>query len=571
MYIKIEIKQSTWSFRELIFAPLSRFLRQGCVTGFLLISIFLMTACSGTDNSSSSGNASRPLSADQEIRGWMILSDDVDGGLRTIQRAADYDINHLQISHHVIHDLRHVRDPKRLEIAKILTEAAKNAGIQEVAFWDRNLYPLSYYPDEFKTGPDGTINLDDPEFWDWLRNDYREMLDMAPPIEALILTFIETGARVENQYSETMKSDAEKLAAIVNAVAGVVIDEYGMNLYARTFAYDDEEFDWIVGAIDLFEHDEIRLMMKETPHDFFITHPLDVYAGQLARPTIIEFDTAGEYHGHGMVLNTFPEVFLNRFADYLRRDHIVGYVARTDRYGTTQIVDRPAEIHLKALSMYFEDRSTIPDDIYRKFITERYGDRAYPMLRAAFENSLDITLSTFYTLNTNSTNHSKLNHDPYPSSYGRHVSGEWMDPPVTYVQRGVNREFHYWKDIVNTLAPNWAKAGGTQLEEVPWVLEEGWLDQQENMNEEYLQFILTEKEYGVALAMENLKHLEAARPYLSNEDYEDLYHHFNHTLLTIRLHREAAAAYWGFRIYARGSEFRSDYLVSTLDAHWITC
>jgi hypothetical protein len=306
-------------------------------------------------------------------------------------------------------------------------------------------------------------------------------------------------------------------------------------------------------------------MMKETPHDFFLTHPPDFYAGQIPRPTIIEFDATGEYHGQGIVLNTFPEIFLERWSDFLRRDHITGYVARTDRYGTTHIVNRPTELHLKAIQMYFDDRGTILTDVHREFITERYGERAYPMLRKAFENSLDITLATFYSLNTNTANHSRLNYDPYSSSYARHVSGKWLDPATTYVPRDVNRKFHYWEDIINTIAPDWAKKGGTQLDEVPQVVEAGWLDKQENMNEEYLRYILTEKDHGIDLARENLEHLEAAKPHLSQDDYQELTHIFHHTLLTIQIRRAAAAAYWGFRIYARGEKYRSDYVVNTLD------
>lgn len=526
---------------------------------YFIFIVFLFACCAIEQNDT------RPLALDEPVKGWLILSNDIEGGLRTIEHARKYNINHLQISHEVIHDLRHVRDKERLKVAEILTEAAHNAGIQEVAFWDRALYPMDYYPERYKTGPGGTIDLDDPDFWEWFKYDYREMLELAPDIQALILTFIETGARVEHQHSDEMVTDSEKLAAVVNAVADVVIGEYGMNLYARTFAYDHEEYERIIGAIDLFEYDEIRLMMKETPHDFFITHPLDFIAGEIARPTLMEFDAAGEFHGQGIVLNTFPEVFLERWADFLRRDHIIGYVARTDRYGTTQIVDQPTEIHLKALHMYFEDRSVIENDVYRTFITEQYGERAYPMLKQAFKNSKGITLATFYTLNNNTTDHSRLNYDPYPSSYARHVSGRWLDPPVTYVSRGVNKEFHYWEDIINTIAPNWAKMGGAQLEEAPWVVEKGWLDHDERMNEEYLRYILIEKEYGIALAQENLKHLEAAKPHLNEKDYEELYHHFNHTLLTISLHREVAAVYWGFRIYIRGPEYRSNYVINTLN------
>ncbi len=509
-------------------------------------------------------NEPKSLKDNEIVKGWIILSDNVQEDLFVIDKAPDYDINHLQISHDLIHSLNQVRIPERLEKANILIKHAHSKGIREVVLWDRSLYNLDYYPDQFKTGPNGTIDLDNTSFWEWLKDDYREMLDLVPDIQGLILTFIETGARVEDQYSLKLKSNQEKLAAVVNAVASVVIGERGLNLYARTFAYTHEEFENIIGAIELFENPEIRLMMKETPHDFFLTHPNDFFAGTIKRPTIIEFDAAGEYNGQGIIANTWPEYMLNRWSDFLQRDHIIGYTARTDRFGDTRIVGRPSEINLYALKRYLEDQSLSAEDIYDEFISENYNNDALPYIKAAFKNAFDIVSSVFYTLGTSTANHSQLNYDPYSSHWARHVSGKWLDPPVVFVKHGVNREFHYWKDIINALAPDWAKAGGTQLEEIPWVMENKWLTRGEKMNEEYLSYIKTEKEYGIRLTEESLDQIEKAKPFLSDEQYQDLFHYFNRTLLTARLHNAVATAYFGYRIYARGEEFQTSTLMNDI-------
>ncbi len=521
---------------------------------------FLLMVVSG--NAAAKSVQPQPLSADQPIRGWMLLSDRMEDNLRVIERATDYNINHLQLSHSIIHDLWHVRKPGQLNMVRKLTDAAHQAGIQEVVLWDRTLYSMSYYPDQFRTGPNKTIDLDNPAFWEWFKNDYRQMLDMVPRIQGLILTFIETGARIERQHSEMLKTDSEKLAAAVNAVADVVIRERGLNLYVRTFAYDHKEYERITGAIELFERDEIRLMMKETPHDFFLLHPQDVYAGQFNRPTLMEYDIAGEYNGQGIILNTWPQYILGRAKDYLQRDHIAGYVARVDRYGDTRIIDRPSEINLWALKCVHEDLAVTTEQVYQQFISQRYGSAAVPHLQAAFSNAFDIVTGVLYTLGTSTANHSALDYDPYRSNWTRHVSGKWLDPPIARVGHGVNKEFHYWRDVVNTLAPVWAKAGGPQLAEIPWVLEKGWLDQKnELMNEQYLRYVLTQRDHAITLIRESLQHVQAARPSLSEKDYNDVYHHLMHTLLTARIHRAVSAAYWGFRIYARGQEYRTCYVL----------
>ena len=90
-----------------------------------------------------------------------------------------------------------------------------------------------------------------------------------------------------------------------------------------------------------------------------------------------------------------------------------------------------------------------------EFIAAKYGGGARPFVKAAFRTAFDIVTSTLYTLGTNTANHSKLDYDPYASSYARHVSGKWIDPPVVFVRHDVDREFHYWTDVIDRLAPPW--------------------------------------------------------------------------------------------------------------------
>lgn len=499
-----------------------------------------------------------PLREGVPVRGWTILSDSEPDALAVIAAARAYDINHLELSHEIVHDLREIRAAGKQGLVNRLTDAAHRAGIQEVVLWDHALYDLNYYPAEFRTGPGGTLDLDNPAFWTWFKADYRSMLDLAPGADGLVLTFIETGARAERQHSTTLRANQEKLAAVVNAVADVVIGERKLALYARTFSYTHDEYRNIAGAIAKFQRPEIRLLMKETPHDFFLTHPDDFFAGTIARPTIIEFDVGAEFNGQGLIANTWPEHILARARGLLRRPHVTGYVARTDRYGGTRVVGRPSEINLLALKRVAESPKVTADAVYDEFIKARYGPKALPHVKAAFKNGFDIVTSTLYTLGTNTANHSKLDYDPYASSYSRHVSGKWLDPPDVFVRHGVNRQFHYWKDVIDRLAPPWAKIlRGTQLDEVPWVLERGWLQPGDRIDSTHLDYVRKEKDFGVRLAEASAAAIEKARPLLADEAYRDLQHYFARTVLTSKVHRAVATAYFGFRVYARGPEHRT--------------
>ena len=119
--------------------------------------------------------------------------------MATIAAAPAYRINHLQLSHLIVYDLREMKDDRKRALVNRLTDAAHQAGVAEVVLWDHAFYGLDYYPEKFRTGPDGTIDLDNPEFWDWFKADYRAMLDRVPNADGLVLTFIETGARAERQ------------------------------------------------------------------------------------------------------------------------------------------------------------------------------------------------------------------------------------------------------------------------------------------------------------------------------------------------------------------------------------
>lgn len=501
----------------------------------------------------------------EQIRGWNILSDSFVDDIATISAAKSYNINHLQLSHDLLMDLQEIRDPKRQKLVNDLIDEAHGAGIGEVVVWDHALYNLKYYPDEFKTGPKGTINLDNQAFWEWFREDYRALMKLAPEADGVVLTFIETGARAENQYSEKLKTGPEKLAAVVDAVADVVCDELNKQLYIRTFAYTDAEYLNTIGCIEHIKNQKVRLMMKETPHDFFLTHPNDKYAGTIDRPTIMEFDACNEFNGQGVIANTWPEYIVRRWSDLINRPNVIGYVARTDRYGDTRLVGTPNEILLYALKRFTEDQSLTPGKISEEFLNERYGMKATRYLKPAFAMAYDIVSSSMYTLGTNMANHSKLDYDPYKSSYGRHVSGKWLDPPEVFVGHDVNRNFNYWTDVIEHLSPARFKTDdGPLLTEAPQVIHNKWVKPVEKMNETYLRYIIAEKEYGVKKAEEALKLVTKAKKTMDEKSYAQVHSLFQRTLITAKAYESAATAYFGYRIWAQGESFQSEWLRKTM-------
>jgi hypothetical protein len=503
----------------------------------------------------------QPAIAEPEsVKGWTILSASDSGADAVIAAAPRYDVNHLQLSHQIVHDLQEVRQAAKRDQANRLTAAAHAAGIGEVAIWDHSLYSLGYYPAVFRTGPGGTIDLDNPAFWAWFKQDYREMLDLVPDIDSVVLTFIETGARVERQHSAKLTTDEQKLAYLVDQVADVIVEERGLTLYLRTFGYYPAEMRRTIDAIALVRNPDVRVMAKAQPHDFFLTHPVDTTVGRITRPVLIEYDAAGEYNGQGKIANAWPEEHVKRLRHYEKLPNVIGYVARTDRYDDSSIVGTPTEINLYALARAAKDPKVGVETIYRDFATRTYGAAAARKVVSALSKSYDIVTSSLYTLGTNTANHSRLDFDPYCSSYHRSVSGKWIDPPVTTVRHTVNKRFHFWKDVVQHLAPVSCKTDSTFRTEAGYVLDRGWVTPQNLMNAEYLHYVLKEKDEGVRLARSALRDVQEARRHLTQEHYRRLCDYFGRTVLTARVQRAVAKAYFGYRIYVQGPDKQTSAL-----------
>jgi hypothetical protein len=503
------------------------------------------------------------------VEGWTLLTSEPHVAADAIKASAAYGINHLQLSHDLMMNLHEARDPAVAERINGLADKAHAAGIGEVCVWDHALYHADYYPERFRSAPGGLIDLDNAEFWEWLKEDYRQMLDLLPKIDGVILTFIETGTFVEDQYSTQMTTEAEKLAALVNAVASVIIDERDLNLYIRTFVYTRAELDSMLGCINLISNPKIRVMTKEVPHDFFLTHPVATFVSRIKFPVLVEFDAAHEFNGQTVVASGFPAIHLERLNYYKQLPNFMGYVARIDRFGETTVVGDMAEINLHALHLGLKNEKVDLSDIYSSFVARQYGPDEDKLIQRAMEAAAEVVPSTFYTLGLCLSFHSRIDfNNRY--AYQRHVSGKWMDNPVIHIGHGIDREFHYWKDIVNNLAEPQFKAndGKTILSvESPWVFEYDWLEATENMNETYLRYVVQEKDYAVQKAEEALVLVEEAISSRSEpgEALLKLRDTLKRTALSAHLYRGASKIYFSYRVYARGDEHRTPYVEQTLE------
>jgi len=513
-------------------------------------------------------------------RGWNFLSNNKELNLEKFDSAAAWGINHLELSHYQLcHDLKDLRDNKRREDVNFFITEAHKRGIKNVYIWDHAFYDMSYYPDQFKVDSKGEIDfkhhtthflggmekqldLDNPSFWQWVYNDYDSLLALAPEIDGIVLTFIETGSYVIYQHSLINKLPEEKIAMLVDSLSNYFINKKGLDVIIRTFIYNQFEKQSILNSLKLINNKNIKVMAKMVPHDWFLTYPYEDYIEKIPFPVIIEYDCGMEYAGENIIANSFPAYFTNAFKYYNKYDNVIGFSARTDRYETTSALGTPGELNLWVLSQLSNDTALTAKQLTVNYLETKYGKDAMPFLLEAYTKAFDFILSTMYTLNTHTADHSRLNFHRQ-NIYSSHTTGEWFAPnnQLFTVKHGINKTFHFYKDILNALSfPKYKTDTAAMCRDICWVMDSGWLEAEERMTLQFLSLIITEKNYGVQMATEMLENIYKAKPYLKQTDFEMLYHTFNRSLIFAKERRGAAKMVYGYRLWNKGNDCQSPAL-----------
>ena len=341
------------------------------------------------------------------------------------------------------------------------------------------------------------------------------------------------------------------------------IDRKDLKLTIRTFIYNQFERDVVLTALQLIQREDLKVMIKMVPHDWFLTYPYQDYVQEIPFPVVIEYDAGMEYAGENIIANTFPHYFAAAFRYYHQYENVVGYCLRTDRFAETAAVDTPGELNLFVISELTQNIDLSIDGITMDFITKKYGEKTVPFIKPAFEAAFPMILSGMYTLGQHTANHSRLNYHR-DVIYQRHTTGEWYAPDnqMIEVKHGVNKRFHNYKDVINRLSfPKYKTDTAGLRKDIGWVLDSGWLAPEEMMNMEFLNYIIKEKDYGVKLAEEALSEVEKALPLIeAREDAERLYHTFRRSVIFTKERRGAAKAVYGYRLWSRGEEYQTPVL-----------
>ncbi len=339
--------------------------------------------------------------------GWILLDSDRTHVSWVLNQAADYGIDHVQLSHDLIMDIDEINeDAGHAATLRDIAQEAKSLGL-EVWVWSHEFARESYL-----------LCLDpEDDLWTRRAQAYRDALETIPEIDGVILMF--GSAEVEPWYAVCLcdwcrelpdtgnpvldlinSRPIDRLTQIYDAVGGVVMGEFGKKLRVRTFMHQPLEILWLGESLRTYPNHDLSVMTKDVPQDWQPYYPDDPLIGDVGhRHQIIEMDLGNEYWGQSRILNGQVDYIAGRWA-YDKAHGALGAAARIER-GSQHAFGNPNEINIYAYSRIVIDGSS-PDDIYREWFDAKYGidgdSVEADVLKRVFRTSHDAMRKMYYTL-----------------------------------------------------------------------------------------------------------------------------------------------------------------------------
>lgn len=341
------------------------------------------------------------------VRAWILLSDDLDKVARHLERAPDFGVQELHLSHDLIHNIDDAPDHPSL---RQIIEQAHQRGLR-VLIWSNELNQVPFSL---------CFDPEDPT-WAQRQQAYRDALEAAPELDGVILSFgsatpppwlagclcqwcldIPSDAGpVERPF--VVPSGAWRLRFLINLIHNVVTGEYGKRLYARTFIHEPEELALMLEGFSGVEPQrQVTPVTKDVPNDWQPYYPLHPgFSALAARQPVMELDAAGEYWGQAALPWAAPGYFERRIRAARRRGALGGYAVRVERGGNAAL-DTPNEVNLYAIARFFEDPEATPAQVWRAWLSQRHGlpldDPRLDELARVYGASFDIGRKMYYQL-----------------------------------------------------------------------------------------------------------------------------------------------------------------------------
>ena len=317
---------------------------------------------------------------DFTVRGWVLLLDDMTYLRDTIRKAPEFGINHLELSHAIVHHADELlADPGRAARVRELVDLGHQNGAR-VYIWT---HELNSVPRRFWSR--GKLEIDSPEFWSWLRDKYERVFDAVPNVDGLVLTTVETEVVIYDDVRvRSALSPADRLLKLYTELFDLCKSRH-KELWVRTFNSQPQGYLWVQQALKRAPED-IRVLTKHVFFDWWEYYPLNPLLGDVGdHVQVAEFDLCGQFHGQ----TYYPWLlggYLRRRILQLQERGVQGAVARI-AWHEKHSFGTPNEGNIWAFSRWLKNPELAVEQAYGDWAVSRYG-------RKAGRRVLDILLCT---------------------------------------------------------------------------------------------------------------------------------------------------------------------------------
>lgn len=441
-------------------------------------------------------------------RAWQFHTLDLNYVRASLKLAPNYDVNTVVFSHEMIGYASQLF--KGGDRGQKLTELARAAHSEKLKVW--------IWVREFEDVPqrflvNGVVQMDRAGFWEWLAGRYSELFATYPEFDGLVLTFEESPYRIfDDKKVRSSLSVPDRFAKTMNVI-DQVCRRNRKEFVVRSFLYEPQEMQWFREGVSKTGPNVI-IQTKCEPHDWDPFYPNDPLIGAFpGRKQIVEFDGSSEYTGKNRIPYTQPEYFERRWRYDLAQPGVAGYNIRID-HGGYDALHTPNEINIYAMYRFTEDPNITAASVWKEWTTNRYGKAASREIEEALRPSFQIVNESFFAMKFWITDHSRLPELHYADEHlHSRTLAKWYQGEAKYQQ-----------------------------------LEERLL----RPDAELLEQILAEKDTAIVHAQAALEHLERAKPYITTEQYDDLYWRLSLEERVAFIWKMHAEALFGYKILASG-------------------
>ncbi len=341
------------------------------------------------------------------INGWILLDSNPDAVRETIETAARYGVNHVQLSHGLIMDIDDLLEDGGQTRADTL-----NLGIQLA---HENGMKAFVWAHEFSRVAVSVCFDPEDQIWEDRKDAYREALAMIPDVDGVVMMFGSSDMPpwfamcscdyCEENYPESLAWERppsnERVQMVVEIIGGTITDELGKELLIRTFVHEPNEITWHSEGMSAAKGVEFTGMHKCAVQDWQPYNPHHGSTGNIGNhPSVLEMDVAGEYFGMSVLPFCAPGYFWYRM-NYLWDHKGIGVVMRVQR-GSNHALGTPNEINIHAVNELIKDMSKPLDTIWDEFIQNFYGLAAdaegQDTLKRILSDTFDVRRKSHYVL-----------------------------------------------------------------------------------------------------------------------------------------------------------------------------